>query len=91
MTVHQYAVATGYRGSVKAAAFDSSDVLITTGSQDGYIKVFDVEKIIQRGLEFYKLPPDQMGQVRPPCTRAIRHVLARFKTATSQYVMRDCQ
>ncbi|GAU90023.1 hypothetical protein RvY_02503 [Ramazzottius varieornatus] len=62
LTVYEFAVATGHRGPVNAAAFNSSGKLVATGSQDGYIKVFDVEKMIQRGLDFHKLPPDQMEQ-----------------------------
>ena len=94
LTVYEFAVATGHRGPVNAAAFNSSGKLIATGSQDGYIKVFDVEKMIQRGLDFHKLPPDQMEQVGPPFARAIRHMFAtleRVNGVTYQNVTRDWQ
>lgn len=63
LTVYEFAVQTANRGSVHSAAFSSSGRLVATGSQDGYIKIYDVEKMIQRGLDFQKLPPDQVEQV----------------------------
>lgn len=64
LTVYEFAVSTGHRGPINAAAFNSTGKLVATGSEDGYIKIFDVEKMIQRGLDFHKLPSEQVEQVR---------------------------
>ncbi|XP_055356118.1 cleavage stimulation factor subunit 1-like [Paramacrobiotus metropolitanus] len=62
LTVYEFAVTTSHRGPIHAAAFSSTGKLVATGSQDGFIKIYDVEKIIQRGLDFQRLPPDQIEQ-----------------------------
>jgi WD40 repeat protein len=66
LTVYEFAVSTSHRGPINAASFNSTGTLVASASQDGYIKVYDVEKMIQRGLDFQRLPQDQMEQVCCP-------------------------
>ncbi|OQV12538.1 Cleavage stimulation factor subunit 1 [Hypsibius exemplaris] len=62
LTIYEFAVSTGHRGPIHAAAFNSNGTMLASGSQDGYIKVYDVEKILQVGLDFQRPPQDLIEQ-----------------------------